>query len=254
MAKKTPKQNIKFTLERVPTGIPRLDEMLEGGLLKHTITLLRGASGSGKTLICLQYLHEGVVKYDEPGVYISFAEPEEAVYQHGRMFGWDLQSLVKKNEFAIIRYEPHEVVKIMQEGGGLIRDTIESIGAKRLVIDSLSAYEILFENEYRRNESVLELFAMLRKWGTTSMVTNEVSVHPGKDVMGRVGFLTDAIIHLYYLPKSPSKLRALEVLKMRDTMHDDQIRQFNITREGISVCKGKVPPKFTMCSSGGLGD
>jgi len=230
------------SFERVPSGIPGLDCMLQGGLPRNSITLLCGASGSGKTLFTLQYLYKGAIEHDEPGVYISFSETPEAIYRHGKVFGWDLEGLAAKNKFAVIRYEPHEVVRIIEEGGGLIRDTVESLGAKRLVIDSLTAYELLFDNDYKRNESILYLFELLRKWGTTSLLTSESWVVPSAITTGvvgdRIGFLTDGIIHLYYVRKGMGKVRALEVIKMRDTTHEAQLRQFELVGAGLKVCKG----------------
>lgn len=236
------KYSLTGKIERVPTGIPGLDDMLAGGFVKDSTVLLQGGTGSGKTLMCLQYLYYGATKYDEPGIYLSFAESESIIYQHGRVFSWDLQGLAAKNKFAIIRYQPHEIVKIIEEGGGVIRDTVESMGAKRLVIDSLSAYEMMFENGYRANESILSLFEILRKWNTTSLVTSETIIHPKRGGRGRLGFLTDGIINLYYLRTGKHRARSVEILKMRDTNHSDEVRIFDLNRGGLTVTRrlGKV--------------
>ncbi len=236
--KDPPKSNI----ERVPSGIPGLDEMICGGFVKDSTALVQGGTGSGKTLMCLQYLYYGVTKYNEPGIYLSFAESEDIIYQHGRTFSWDFKGLAAQNKFAVIRYQPHEIVKIIDEGGGVIRDTVESMGARRLVIDSLSAYEMMFENEYRANESILSLFEILRKWNTTSLVTSETMISPKKAGKGRLGFLTDSIINLYYLRMNKHRSRAVEILKMRDTNHSDEVRIFDLDRKGLSVTRrlGKI--------------
>jgi circadian clock protein KaiC len=226
-----------FEVERVASGIPGLDPMIAGGFVRNSTNLVRGGTGSGKTIFCLQYLHQGITKYDEPGIYLSFAESEGIVYQHGKLFGWDFETLVARNRFAIIRYQPHEIVKIIEEGGGVIRDTVESLGAKRLVIDSLTAYEMLFENTYRANESVLALLEILRKWNTTSLVTSESPTSPYKDGKGRLGFLTDGILHLYSTRKGVHRQRALEIIKMRDTSHSDEIHLLHLDRKGVYVDK-----------------
>jgi circadian clock protein KaiC len=226
-----------FVVERAPSGVPGLDEMISGGLVRNSTTLVRGGTGSGKTLFCLQYLYEGIMKYDEPGIYLSFAESESMVYQHGKLFSWDLEALAARNKFAVIRYQPHEIVKIIDEGGGVIRDTFEALGAKRLAIDSLTAYEMLFENQYRANESVLSLLEILRKWNTTSLVTSESPTSPLKDGRGRLGFLTDGIMHLYFTRKGIHRQRAFEVIKMRDTAHSDEIRMLHLDQKGIRIDK-----------------
>jgi circadian clock protein KaiC len=235
-------------LPRVPFGVKNLDDMMEGGLIRNTINLLRGSSGSCKTLLSLQYLYNGATDWNEAGLYISFAEPAEAVIQHGKIFGWDFAALERKKLFSIIRYEPHEVLSIMSEGGGLIRDTIESLGAKRLVIDSLSAYELLFDNEYRKNESILNLFELLRKWNTTSIITSETSVLISGESESRSGFLADGIINMHSIRRGDHRIRGLEILKMRDTCHDDSIRVFGVSGEGLAVSRMslKVPMDFGM--------
>jgi circadian clock protein KaiC len=227
-------------IERVKSGIPGLDEMIEGGFVKDSTMLVRGGTGSGKTLLCLQYLHQGITIYDEPGVYLSFAESDSMIFQHGRLFSWDFEALASRNKFAVIRYQPHEIVKIIEEGGGVIRDTVESMGAKRLVIDSLTAYEMLFENKYRANESILSILDILRRWNTTSLVTSESSITPAKEGRERLGFLTDGIIHLYNTRRGIHRQRALEIIKMRDTHHSDEIRLFELGRNGIGVKKGCI--------------
>jgi circadian clock protein KaiC len=220
--------------------------MMEGGPIANTINILRGTSGSCKTLLSLQYLYNGATMNDEPGLYISFAEPAEAVIQHGKVFGWDFAALERKKLFSIIRYEPHEVLSIMSEGGGLIRDTIESLGAKRLVIDSMSAYELLFDTEYKKNESILNLFELLRRWNTTSIITSEAAVLLSGQSESRSGFLADGIINMHSIRRGDHRVRGIEILKMRDTNHDDSIRVFGLTKAGITVSKMnfKVPLDF----------
>ncbi len=230
----------KGQCERVGSGIPGLDNMLEGGFIKGSSILVRGDTGTAKTIFCLQYLHDGAADGDEPGVFISFAESAEAIYNHGSRFGWDLAGLGKKGRFAIIRFDPHEVVRIMEDGGGIIRDTIEEVGAKRLAIDSLTAYQMFFESQYKANQSVLGLFELLKRWEVTSLVTSESPVSLGKESADRLGFLTEGIINLYHVRQRNRRVRALEIVKMRDTAHSEFISRFTIGREGLRVCRGSA--------------
>ncbi|MEW6748098.1 MAG: ATPase domain-containing protein [Candidatus Micrarchaeota archaeon] len=232
------KAKTAYDEERLKSGIPGLDEMIEGGFVKDSTVVLHGRSGAGKTLFCLQYLYTGATEYDEPGVYMSFSEPESAIHRHARRFGWDMRGLIKKKRLAILRYQPHEIVKIVEEGGSIIGDTIQAMGAKRLVIDSLTAYEMLFEHSYKANESVLALFELLRRWQTTVLVTSETSVSPHLDTESRLGFLTDGIINLYYLRTNSHRSRAIEIVKMRDTVHTDKIKIFGIKKSGLRVYDG----------------
>jgi circadian clock protein KaiC len=222
-------------VERVPSGIKGLDQMIDGGFPKNSSIMVRGGTGTGKTILCLQYLFNGAQEQDDAGVFISFAESRRAIHDHGKRFGWDLEKLEKRNKLVIIRYEPHEVMKVMEEGGGSIRDTIEAIGTKRLVIDSISAYEMLFEQRYKANESVLSLFELLRGWNATTLVTAETPITPSGQGKERVGFLSDGIINLYYLRHGSKRIRALEVIKMRDTAHTDEVKKFTIGKNGVVI-------------------
>lgn len=227
------------SIERIRSGIDGLDKLTEGGFVKNSTIMVQGGTGTGKTIFCLQYLYNGAKDYDEPGIYISFSENEKAMLQHGRSFCWDLEGLEKKNRLVIMRYEPHEMVSMVAEGGGSLRDTFESIGAKRIVIDSLSAYQLVFESEYKANESVLELLEMLRKWEATSVVTAETSVSVLRDNGGKLGFLTDGILNLYYERDKSGRKRALEIIKMRDTSHDMRLLNFDMGMGGIKI-KGEM--------------
>lgn len=222
---------------RVRIGIPGFDSLNEGGIEKGSVVLIRGGTGTGKTIFCMQYLYEGIARYNEPGVFLSFTESKNAIYSHGMQFGWKFDEFEKKKKFVFIRYAPHEIVKVMEEGGGTIRDTIESIGAKRLAIDSLSAYALLFESEYKADQSVLNLFEMLRAWNCTTFVTSEKPVDPNSMDSERLGFLTDGIVNLYYPRKDHRRRRSLEVLKMRNTRHSDRVLGFIIDRNGIAITK-----------------
>ncbi len=206
--------------------------------MKDGTLMIRGDTGTGKTLLCLQYLYKGATESNEPGVFISFAESKEAIVRHGETFAWDFEKLMEQNKFAVICYEPHEVASIMENGGGTIRDTVEDIGAKRLVIDPLSAYRLAFDDEYRASESILALFKLLKKWNITTIVTSEYPVNIRRPTGDRLESLTDGIINLYYTRNKSTKSRSLEIIKMRDTAHDDNINSFVISKSGLQLKKG----------------
>jgi circadian clock protein KaiC len=229
-------------LPRVATKIKGFDQLVEGGFPKGSSIMVRGSTGTGKTIFCLQYLYQGAVESDEPGVYISFLEDTEKIFRHGRRFGWDLKALEKKNKIAVLRYEPHEVASIMEEGGGLLRDDINAIGTRRLVVDSLTAYGMVFENKYQKSESIKELFGLLNKCGTTSLVTMDSEIAPSHTQGNEFGFLTDGIINLYYLrgqeycrPRNFCRVRALEILKMKDTNHFEGLKSYKIAQDGFRI-------------------
>ena len=144
--------------DRTPSGIFGLDELIDGGLEKESTTLVMGDAGCGKTTFLSQFLYNGAVQYGEPSVLLSFEEPSASIIKHMGRYGFDFAALEKQELFTSINYRPHEVKKLVDEGGGLIWDTISSIGAKRLAIDSLTSYAMLFESLYQAREAELLLF------------------------------------------------------------------------------------------------
>ncbi|VVB98946.1 Circadian clock protein kinase KaiC [uncultured archaeon] len=225
----------RIAVQRVPTGIPGFDSLVAGGFERDGISLIGGDSGTGKSIFCLQYLYNGIVEYGEPGIYLSFAESKEAVYTHAKLFGWDFEKLEKEGKFAFLKYEPHAVVKILDEGGGTIREAIEALGAKRLVIDSITAYSMFFKSSYEASESLLQLFDLLRGWKCTTLLVSEEIVGLEMRKGDRSEFLADGIIYLYHLRKESARVRAVEVLKMRDTRIVEKLCPIEITDDGIAV-------------------
>lgn len=232
------KKSNSYNIERVPSGIPGLDDMIDGGLVRNSTTLVQGGAGAAKTLLCLQHLYHGAMEMDEPGIFLSFNESEKALLRHASVFGWDFKSLIDKKKFAVISFEPHEIVRIISEGSNVLQDSIESLGAKRLVVDSLSAYNLYFEKAYLANQSILNLFEQLRKTEVTTLLTMELPVVPNKGSGDRAEFLTDGVLNLYNIRKNRQNHRAIEVIKMRDTQHSNDVRLFSVEKNGLKVSNG----------------
>jgi circadian clock protein KaiC len=223
--------------ERVPTGINGFDELIEGGLERDSTVLLVGSAGTGKTIFSMQFLYKGATEFDEPGVFISFEEEKESIFKHALDFGWDFEKLESEGKFKLVFYKPHQVTKILEEGGGQIRDALNQIGAKRVVIDSITSYALLFSDEYKRREEVLAFFNLLGKWGITSIVIAEDNPEKVEKQEGSIGFISDAVISMYYNHDQERGLRihSLEVLKMRGTKHTNKLCAINFEDDGINV-------------------
>jgi len=227
----------KYAIERVPTGIHGMDELIEGGFEKGSAVLIVGSAGTGKTLFGLQFLYYGIVDHNEPGIFISFEEEKELLYKHSLPFGWNFEELEKNGLFKVLEYKPHNVEKLMKEGGGTIKDQIKAMGAKRLVIDSITAYALLFKDEYERRENILDFFDLLSKWGCTSIIISELPPKLAEIKEGSVGFLTDAIISLYYSKDEQKGMRVhtCEILKMRGTKHTNKLLAIGFEKDGITI-------------------
>jgi len=224
-------------LERVKTGINGFDDLIEGGFERDAMVIIVGSAGTGKTLFSMQFLYEGATKYNEPGIFLSFEENQNSLYKHALQFGWDFKKLENENKFKILSFKPHQITKILEEGGGQVRDALREIGAKRIVIDSITAYGLLFNDEYKRREKMLEFFNLLRKWGITALVIVEDNPGDIEKEEGSIGFISDAVIAMYYRHDEEKGLRihSLEVVKMRGTKHTNKLCAINFEENGITV-------------------
>ncbi len=231
------------SVKRIPTGIPGFDELVQGGFEEKTNILLGGYAGTGKTTFSMQFLYNGAVQWNEPGVYLSFAESKESIYNHCLNFGWDFYALEKQGLSRHMFYKAHQVNKLLEEGGGTVRDAITEIGAKRLVIDSITAYGLLFRDDYKQREALLLFFEMLVKWGCTSLIIAEQLSGVVDARAGEIGFLTDGILSFSYAQVEDDvgkKIRQhqLEILKMRGTDHYNGMVDMQFTPQGIVCRKG----------------
>ena len=221
---------------RVQSGIKGLDKLIDGGFEKNSAVLICGGGGSGKSIFATQFLVEGIKNHNETGIYISFEEVKDRFYNHMSVFGWDLKSLEDQGRFIFLRYSPERIAKIVKERHKEIENSIKDVEAKRLVIDSLSAYSSLFENESEKRKMLVALFDMIKEWDCTTVVVAEEDQHPGQYDSSVMGFMADAII-LIYNEREPKGLRfrAMEVFKMRGTKHDSKICSMKINETGIEV-------------------
>jgi KaiC/GvpD/RAD55 family RecA-like ATPase len=154
--KKTGPEPVKsFGESRVSTGIRGFDAVMQGGFLRNSVNMVAGGSGTGKSILCMQFLVSGIEKFNEPGIYISFEERPEKILRDMRSFNWNLEDKIKKNKLAILYYTPEQVEKVLTTGAGTVRDVVESIGAKRLVIDSITAFLLLHDRELDRRRALL---------------------------------------------------------------------------------------------------
>ena len=125
---------------------------------------------------------------------------------------------------------------MLEEGGGTIESVVLSKNIKRIVIDSITSFELLFEKELEKRESALDLFKILSKWNCTSLLTYEGTPSPERKTVSRVlDFESDSIMLLYFVRGKKQRNRYLEVLKMRGTKHSLHIHPFTIEKTGIKV-------------------
>ncbi len=221
--------------DRAQTGVRGLDPIISGGFKRKTTTMVAGGPGTGKSTLGIQFIHNGVTRFDEHGIYITFEQQEEDIIETGNMFGFDLRSLVDQRKMVIQEYTPEQLNKMIKSGGGSLRDLIESIGAYRIVIDSITAFMLLFEGEIVQRKACLELFHSLSKWGCTIVAIVEEEYYSGKHESSVLEYEADGVIILYNERRGDVRLRSLEIFKMRDTKHAGRVFPMRITSEGIVV-------------------
>ncbi len=232
-----PRPTSSTEIERVKSGIFGFDELIEGGFERDSNILMVGTSGTGKTILGMQFLYYGATLYNEPGLFISFEEEKEALFLQANRFGWDFEKLEREGKVLFLFFKPHQITKVIEEGGGPLRDALLKIGAKRVVVDSITAYGLLFPDKYKRRDSVLEFLFSLKKWKVTSLLLSEDSPKNTESAEGSIGFISDGIIALYYNHDDEKGVRvhALEVLKMRATKHTSKVCAINFEKNGARV-------------------
>lgn len=227
----------KEVIKRVPTGIPGLDKVIEGGLKENSITLVAGGPGSGKTIFAMQFIIEGI-KRKEAGIYITFEERKEKAYADMLRLGWDLAKYEKDGKLIFLEYTPEQVKRMLTEGGGIIENIIEKNDIKRIVIDSITSFSLLYEDELTKKEAALSLFDLINRWGCTAVMTSQQErngITEINEVSSALEFEVDSIIILYHAKSDGVRKRALEVLKMRGTKTPDKTFPLEIDNKGLRV-------------------
>ncbi len=218
-------------LRRVKTGISGLDDLLDGGIPEGNLVVLSGDPGSGKTVFCWQFLHEGITKFGEPGVYISLEENEQTIIEGAREFGWDFQKLINENKLKIVVVELYDFERLKN----LIEDTIRSINAKRVVIDPGVIFRLFFERELDARKRIVALGKMLKEIDCTTIITNEITLDKQASLYGLEEYVADGVILIYHSKIGNHFIRSIGILKMRNTKISEKLKPFQITGRGVEV-------------------
>ncbi len=224
-------------MERVKTGIPGLDEMLGGGFLPQTANLVEGAPGTGKTTLGMQFIYHGIVACGEPGLILTFEEFPQQYYRDAASFGWDFRRMEREGRLRVVMTSPEVSKADLEQVGGRIERLTREIGARRILVDSLSHFERLSEDPARLRGIVYGFINSLKRENLTAVLTRETVALLGEaeGVDEAFAFMVDAYVLLRYVEIESAMRKALLVLKMRGSNHDKGIRQFGITSRGVEV-------------------
>lgn len=218
-------------LEKTKSGIPGFDELLYGGIPKGNLVVLSGDPGSGKTVFCLMFLFEGATRYDEPGVYVSLEESADGILSNASEFGIDLKPLIEKKKLKITTIELYDFDKLKNS----IEDAVQSIGAKRVVIDPGVVFRLFFEKELDARKRILSLGKTLKELGCTSVITNEINLDETRSLFGLEEYVADGVVLLYHTKTQNRFIRSIAVLKMRGTRIVERLAPLQITKSGIKI-------------------
>ncbi|MBM4237167.1 MAG: KaiC domain-containing protein [Euryarchaeota archaeon] len=227
-------------MERVKTGIAGLDEMLEGGLPKSHTVVVMGSFGTGKTTFGIQFLNEGL-KAGEKGIFITLEEDERSIIEDAKSFGYDLKPSVDAKKLVIVKLEPTDAKTTISRIKSELPDFIKSFGATRIVIDSISLLNMLFESDHDKRANLFNLAQMVKKTGATCLMTAEVKDdNPLASRDGLIEYTADGVISLRYEePPDKSEIRlTLRIVKMRRINHSRRVKPYSITNKGIEVHAG----------------
>ena len=235
----TPPSNQR-QLQKCPTGIKGFDEITQGGLPKNRITLVSGGPGSGKTLLGIDFLVNGAIHYKERGVFMSFEETEDEIYQDVASLNLDLHGLVAKKEIVfehvlLDRNDIHEKGEFNLEGLFIrLELAIDTIGAKRVVLDSIESLFAGITDAGVLRLEIKRLFQWLKQKQVTAVITGE----QGQYSFTRHGleeFISDCIILLDNRVRQQVSTRRIRVIKYRGSSHGTNEYPFVIDKNGLSV-------------------
>jgi circadian clock protein KaiC len=227
-------------LEKCPTGIRGLDEITKGGLPKGRPTLICGSAGSGKTLFAMEFLMRGAMDYGEPGVFMTFEETPEDLAKNFISLGFDLPDMMSRGLIATdhVRIERREIEETGEYDleGLFIRlgSAIDSIGAKRVVLDTIEALFSELPNATILRAELRRLFLWLKDRGVTAIVTGE----SGDKTLTRYGleeYVADCVILLDFRIVEQIATRRLRIVKYRGSSHGADEYPFLVDEKGVSI-------------------
>lgn len=231
-------EDIDSDIPRIDVGIDGLDNMILGGIPERSLIVTIGNAGTGKTTFGLQFLHEAL-EAGENAVYVTLEESEERIVNTATEKGWRFDEHVDNANLAIVDLDPIEMANTLTSIRNELPRLIEEFDASRLVLDSVSLLEMMYEDQATRRNEIYDFTKSLKDAGVTTMLTSEASEdNPYTSRFGIIEYLTDAVFVLRYIRETDEFQEtrlAVEIQKIRDANHSREIKPYEITDTGISV-------------------
>lgn len=223
-----------FIEERIPTGISDLDNMMGGGIPRASVTMLSGSAGTGKTLLALHFAYAGL-QQGEPAVYVTFEENPHQIAKSCASFGLDIAPYLRNGRLVIEHVSPIELDA--DEHVYAIQQRVAAIGAKRLVIDSISSFELGMANKIKYTDYIWALTDFFKTQGVTVLLTHELhdAGHLGELTKHGISFVADNVLLLRFLECDLDVVRHICVVKMRGSRHSSTLRELIIDENGLRI-------------------
>lgn len=240
-------------MNRIKSGVPGLDEMLNGGIPRGRTILVSGHCGSGKTMFACQFVNQGY-RYNEPSVYVTFEQGREKLFQDSKTIGIDFKRMERSNKVRVIGGSVGRIsrfkFKTNAKANDLIdeiKEVVQEIKAKRVVIDSINLFAMLFGTDEEKRNAVASLISELEELNCTTILTCEVPESSNKiSKYGFEDFVVDGVIFLHRKCTAGVYERAASVVKMRGTNHNNKILAMKIGADGLRIYSQE--PDFTKIS------
>jgi circadian clock protein KaiC len=231
---------------KIRTGIPGFDLIVDGGLKEGKTIVLSGESGSGKSTFGMQFLHNGALDFEEPGIFVTLTQSPQELISNFRGYGWEIEKLIDEEKIMIVDARPFKMNDETFESGDLLYDTepfpfthltqlilqgIKKIHAKRLVVDSLSVLSIQYGNQFNTRQGIQKMIHALDERKCTSIFISE-------NIDSRTPpewYAASGIVLLNHVQKTNTMERSIQVIKMRGTKHSEQTYPIRFNENGYHV-------------------
>ena len=221
--------------KRVATGITGLDSMLGGGFIPGSANLVRGAPGTGKTLLGLQFLVHGTTQ-KEPGLLISFEEFPHSLHNDAESLGWNLHALEEQGLLHLFFTSPQVLLDSLSSPDSSLAELFREKGIRRVLVDSVTHFTRVTNDPLELRDIYNSVVNALKREGATSiLLAEEGRGESPVTERGQLSFVVDTLILLRYVEIESAIQRAIAVLKMRGSEHAKEIRHLEIQRGGVSV-------------------
>lgn len=231
-----------IVVERCATGIAGFDELCQGGFVRNSENVILGGPGSGKTTFMLQFLWNGVTKYNENGLYCSFEPDIIETLQDGMNFGWDFAKLNEMNKVKFLKFSPKTSIADLKSE---LTKLISRYNIRRVCFDPISVLAMNLNDEGKIRDQLFELASLMKRLRVTSLIADELVENriEEADVSATevMKFLTDSVTTLYTAGVAGVSDRAVRITKMRRTKHYRGVAGMIIGDSGIDIARVAPP-------------